>query len=289
MGCWGMGIAQSDEYCTVYERFIEEYDEGKPVADITNDILEDYYEDFSPEDGILHDVYFALGKGQWMCGGISRELLERVTKIVENGENLAFYKELGASEKDLKQRQKNLVKFLAGLQVPRPSPRKRKKPESAYIAPPKPKPLPKVAVGDLLAYQVEGKWRVLMVTFIHKDRLAIYAQCFLWNSLFDEIPSWEALNAAKGLMFAHVDADAFPKEFQIIGHSQDRTHALMAYVYNRPWASYLSRPARKEEFFRPLPENLCFPYGTAMQKGLDYWHSIHNPPQTPKDSSQNPS
>lgn len=34
MGCWGMGITQSDEYCDVYERFMEEYDEGKPVFNI---------------------------------------------------------------------------------------------------------------------------------------------------------------------------------------------------------------------------------------------------------------
>ena len=39
MGCWGMGITQSDEYCEIYERFMEEYDEGKPLLDIKQDIL----------------------------------------------------------------------------------------------------------------------------------------------------------------------------------------------------------------------------------------------------------
>ena len=38
MGCWGMGITQSDEYCEIYERFMEEYDEGKPIADIKADV-----------------------------------------------------------------------------------------------------------------------------------------------------------------------------------------------------------------------------------------------------------
>ena len=39
MGCWGMGITQSDEYCEIYERFMEEYDEGKPLLYIKQDIL----------------------------------------------------------------------------------------------------------------------------------------------------------------------------------------------------------------------------------------------------------
>ena len=43
MGCWGMGITQSDEYCEVYERFMEEYDEGKPFSLITRDVLEEYF------------------------------------------------------------------------------------------------------------------------------------------------------------------------------------------------------------------------------------------------------
>ena len=42
MGCWGMGITQSDEYCEIYERFMVEYDEGKPLAEIKQDILEEY-------------------------------------------------------------------------------------------------------------------------------------------------------------------------------------------------------------------------------------------------------
>ena len=49
MGCWGMGITQSDEYCEIYERFMEEYDEGKPLADIKADILEEYLEEFEED------------------------------------------------------------------------------------------------------------------------------------------------------------------------------------------------------------------------------------------------
>lgn len=29
MGCWGMGLTQSDEFCNVYDQFMEEYDHTK--------------------------------------------------------------------------------------------------------------------------------------------------------------------------------------------------------------------------------------------------------------------
>jgi hypothetical protein len=78
MGCWGMGITQSDEYCEIYDRFMEEYDEGKPLLDIKQDILDEYLEEFDEDDGVLHDVYFAIGKAEWMCGGISDEILDKI-------------------------------------------------------------------------------------------------------------------------------------------------------------------------------------------------------------------
>ena len=111
MGCWGMGVNQSDEYCSVYERFMDEYDKGKPVREISKDILDEYLDEFSENDGVLHDVFFALGKAEWMCGGISDIILQRIIKIIANGENIAFLSELEASENDLKARKKNLQKF----------------------------------------------------------------------------------------------------------------------------------------------------------------------------------
>ena len=127
MGCWGMGMAQSDEFCEVYEQFMEAYDEGQAVAEITQGILDEYHKEFSDSDGLMHDVYFALAKAEWMCCDQSTEVLSRVKEIVASGENLQFYRELGAHEQDLKTRKKNLEKFLSALQVPRAAPRKRKR------------------------------------------------------------------------------------------------------------------------------------------------------------------
>ena len=112
MGCWGMGLNQSDEYCEVYEDFIESYDEGMAVAEIREEILSNYLKEFAKGDPILHDVYFALAKAGWMCCDQSPEILERVKAIIESGANLEFYRELGADDKDLALRQKKLGALL---------------------------------------------------------------------------------------------------------------------------------------------------------------------------------
>lgn len=148
MGVWGMGVTQSDQYCEVYEQFMEEYDEGKPVAEITAEILESYLEEFEPDDGVLHDVYFALAKAEWMACEQSDEILDRVKQIIQSSANLQFYRELEATEEDLKLRKKNLEKFLRLLQSPRTAPRKRKHPN-------KPQPA-KLEKGEVFWYRRRG-------------------------------------------------------------------------------------------------------------------------------------
>ena len=195
MGCWGMGITQSDEYCDVYDRFMEDYDEGKPVADITKDILDEYLEEFEADDGVLHDVYFALGKAEWMCGGVSSEIFERLYEIIESRKNIEFLRELDATEKDLKLREKNLQKYIANLSIPREKIRKRKTPPENYTPQPNPDPipLPPMKIGELFAYHNNGKYRIFTPVAISKIYLRRMAFCYSWKRDFDEIPTIEML------------------------------------------------------------------------------------------------
>ena len=82
------------------------------MADITATILAEYRAEFDDDDGVMHDVYFALAKAEWMCCEQSDYVLNRVTKIIKSGANIEFYRELEATEKDLKVRERNLEKFL---------------------------------------------------------------------------------------------------------------------------------------------------------------------------------
>lgn len=158
MGCWGMGMAQTDEFCEIYDQFMEEYDSGKEVAEITAAILKYYHDEFEDDDGVLHDVYFALAKAEWMCCQQSQAVLDRVKQIVESGANIEFYRELEATESDLKARQRNLEKFLNQITVPREKPRKRKR-----TSPPVQKTFPPLEVGDCFAYKYNDAYRVMCI------------------------------------------------------------------------------------------------------------------------------
>ena len=126
MGVWGMGLAQSDEFCEVYERFMEAYDEGVAVPEIEKAILDSCHAEFDDADGVMHNVYFALAKAEWMCCAPSERILRRVQEIIESGADLEFYRELGASPSDVSLRAKKLEQFWQTLQTPRKSARKRR-------------------------------------------------------------------------------------------------------------------------------------------------------------------
>ena len=158
MGCWGMGITQSDEFCEVYDHFMERYNNGDDVCTITSDILEEYNSEFSDDDGVMHDVYFALAKAEWMCCAQSKKVLDKVKEIIESEADISFCRELGAAEKDLKIRQKNLEKFWDSLQTPRAKPRQRR------IDPlDRTKELPPVQPGECYAYKYENGYRILVI------------------------------------------------------------------------------------------------------------------------------
>lgn len=155
MGCWGMGLTQSDEFCEVYDRFMDAYNLGKRVSDIRNEILDEYHAEFNDADGVMHDVYFALAKAEWMCCEQSDLILNRVWDIIKSDANIEFYRELGAGASDLAMRRKKLAQFYQTLQTPRKAPRKR------YVE--SEKSFPPFQPGDCFAYNYDTGKRVLII------------------------------------------------------------------------------------------------------------------------------
>ncbi len=270
MGCWGMGLTQSDEYCEIYEQFIEEYDEGKPVKDITKDILEEYLDEFDENDGIMHDVYFAIGKAEWMCGGISTEILAKITEIVQNDENIKFYRELGATEKNLKLRKKNLEKFLSGLLIPRDKIRKRRTPVENYT--PKSnqsKPFPNAKVGDFFGYSYDNHYRVFALTEKTKlyDLPVMY--CYVWRKKFDNLPTFEQLLKEDFLPIGYLTNEEFPTKEKLtyIGNYSivEMLSLAIPYMINKQWKPATYAVAKEKHFTEDFPKELC----TAFEEALE--------------------
>lgn len=232
MGCWGMGLNQSDEYCEVYEDFMENYDEGMAVAEIREEILSKYLKEFGKDDPILQDVYFALAKAGWMCCDQSPEILKRAKAIIESGANLEFYRELGADDRDLALRQKKLRAFWDSLQTPRAKPRKR------HPAP-RERELPDLDAGDVLTYKAPQGQRVLIVLDrigwprFFEDQLFC---CILQRSYKrEELSSLDPLKEKLGLISSFTGKEFLASSsYRTIGHIEV-PDSLYSKLYPLSW------------------------------------------------------
>ena len=269
MGCWGMGIAQNDEYCEIYERFMEEYDQGKPIEDIKADIFEEYFDLFDEDDGVLHDVYFAIGKAEWMCGGISDKIFETISDNINSGKNIAFYKDLAATEHDLKLRQKNLEKFLSLLSVPRGKVKKRKVPTEKYMKAEKQK-LPNFRCGDIFAYKFNGKYRLLCIVDRGRFFNTYAAYCYAWAKPYDQLPAPEDLINEYILPLGYFTVSNFPdmKNLALIGNNTDlkNLNTLLPSVFNEKWKSAISAVATEKHLTEDYPLDLCLKCSDCLKK-----------------------
>ena len=271
MGCWGMGITQSDEYLEIYDRFIEEYDEGKEIAAIKKDILDEYLSQFEADDGVLHDVYFAIGKAEWMCGGISDEILNKITQIIESGANIEFYRELEATEKDLKQREKNLNSFLATLSTPRDKARKRKIPVEKYVAPMPTPNLPEFTKGDIFAYKIGDKYRAFCLINRAKFATTYAAYCYVWTRFFDEIPTLETLADDYVLPLGYFTVETFPPMEKLIYVDNypemiNLGKVIYPHVINEVWKPATWAIAKEENLYEELPISLYMKLSEVLHK-----------------------
>ena len=126
MGAWGTGISSNDTYADIYEQFIDLYNEELSIPEITKKIISENQETIDISEDATN-FWFAIANGQWECKALDKEILSKVEQIIQTGEDLRVWKELGASPTDLKARENVLNKFLAKLQSEKDKPRKRTK------------------------------------------------------------------------------------------------------------------------------------------------------------------
>jgi hypothetical protein len=146
MGAWGTAISSNDTYADVYADFFDLYNEGWEVKDISKKLVDDNGEIIEDEDD-ANNFWFALAKAQWECKQLDGDVFQRVKQIVESGADLEVWRNLGASNSDLKKRKAALDKFLVQLQTDNPKSRRRKKKRIVE---------PVYKKGDCLAYKLEN-------------------------------------------------------------------------------------------------------------------------------------
>jgi hypothetical protein len=126
MGHWGTGISSNDTFMEVYETFFHYYNHNASIADIKKQLETDFSETINSEQ-TSNDYWFALAKALWECKELDSATFEKIKKIIELKIDLKIWKELDATEKDLKEREKVLDKFLLTISSEKDKPKARKK------------------------------------------------------------------------------------------------------------------------------------------------------------------
>lgn len=120
MGTWGTAIKSNDTSADIYADFFDSYNEGKKPDEIKNKLISE-----NP-DG-TNDFWFALALALWETKSLPKDILEKVRGIIESESDLKLWRELDASESDIKKRKVVLDKFLAKLQSEKAKPKAHKK------------------------------------------------------------------------------------------------------------------------------------------------------------------
>ncbi len=120
LGTWGTAIKSNDTSADTYADFFNLYNEGKEPNEIKNKLISE-----NPNE--TNDFWFALALALWETKSLPNDILEKIRGIVESESDLKLWKELDATESDIKKRKVVLDKFLAKLETEKAKPKARKR------------------------------------------------------------------------------------------------------------------------------------------------------------------
>lgn len=126
MGNWSTAIKDSDVFSDVYGDFFELYNNGENPKEITEKILTENFE-ILEIDSEKNDFWFAIALAQWETKTLDEKILKKVENIINSGDDIKLWAELGADKQSLTKRKKALDKFLVKLKSDREKPKPRKK------------------------------------------------------------------------------------------------------------------------------------------------------------------
>lgn len=111
MSIWNHQLNGNDTFQDIYQNFYELYRKGMPAKAVSDQLMNDFAAMFNdPED--QNSAWFALALAQWETQTVDPMIYDTVKKIIESGNDLTRWKSLGADEKMLRKREKELTKFL---------------------------------------------------------------------------------------------------------------------------------------------------------------------------------
>jgi hypothetical protein len=129
MGTWGTAIKDSDAFADIYDEYFNLYNKGEEPKHISKKIIEANWEILEIEEE-KHSLWFALALAQWETKSLEQKILSTVEEIISSDADLKIWRELDASESDIKKRKIALENFLEKIKSERPKAKSRKRAKS---------------------------------------------------------------------------------------------------------------------------------------------------------------
>jgi len=131
MGTWNTKINGNDTFQDIYQSFFDLYNQGQNPADISKQIQDDFAEMFNDYDD-KNNCLFGLALAQWETKSLDQKLYGQVKEIIETDNDLEVWKGLGADDKTIEKRKKELDKFLTQISTEREKPKRRVRPKFEF-------------------------------------------------------------------------------------------------------------------------------------------------------------
>lgn len=131
MGTWNTKINGNDTFQDIYQNFFDLYNQGQNPADISKQIQTDFAEMFNDYDD-KNNSLFGLALAQWETKSLDQKVYKQVKEIIEKDNDLNIWKGLGADEKTIEKRKKELYKFLTQISTEREKPKRRVTPKFEF-------------------------------------------------------------------------------------------------------------------------------------------------------------
>lgn len=122
MGTWSAKIEDDDTFLDIYDEFFNLYDLKNEPLEIKEKLRLHY---MLPRTE--HLFWLALAKAFWECQQEDTEINNHIAELIRNKNDLKICKDLGFDESFIKQREKELERFLKKISVKKTKPKARKK------------------------------------------------------------------------------------------------------------------------------------------------------------------
>jgi hypothetical protein len=178
MGAIGPAIFSDDVACDVRDAYKQRVADGRTGVEATDSLIAEWLKGLRDDDDDVLVFWLALAATQSKLGRLEDRVRDRAVAIIDSGEDLGRWREVGLEDK----RQAALLKLRDQLLGPQPAPKKVRV-QRLYNPP--------CAEGDYVAFRLKsGRWMIWQILSVN-DVNGI--QCVAFDYVGEQIPDVSVL------------------------------------------------------------------------------------------------